>query len=207
LPTLPAPSNPEPTPKAEVAGWSFRGVQTWLEKGNAVVFGELINNTGTPQQGVDISGVFYDRADQVIRDEIETLSHVPVDIVPVGAHIPFELVIESNEPIYRLDLVARSIPASEPPRQDFQFSNVNLSTNDPNMYCLEGQVQNPGANLVDSLVIMIVGYNDQGNVVNFGEYSPVAPEGVVGEQRSPFRMCLDPLEQQITRHELRAVGY
>lgn len=207
LPTLPAPSNPEPTPKSEVAGWSFRGVQTWLEEGNALVIGELINNTGSPQQGVDVSGTFYDRADQVIRDEIETLSHVPVDIVPVGAHIPFELVIESSQPIYRLDLLAKSIPASEPPRQDFQFSNVNLSPNETNLYCLEGQVQNPGANLVDYLVIMIVGYNDQGNVVNFGEYSPVAPEGVVGDQRSPFSMCLDPLEQQITRHELRAVGY
>ena len=169
--------------------------------------GELINNTGAPQQAVDISGIFYDAQDQVIQDEIDTLSYVPAEVVPVGAHIPFELVIESTQPIYRLDLLAMSEPASASPRQDFQFSNVSQQTDEKSRYCLEGQVQNSGSPLEDYLIIVAIAYNDQGNVVSFGEYSPALPKIVIGDQTSPFEMCIDPLNQQIARHELRALGY
>jgi hypothetical protein len=205
-PPPPPSDDPEPTP-AEVEGWSFRNVQTWLESGNALVVGELVNQTGAAQQEVNISGLFYNADDEIIQNEIETLSYVPVEIIPIGAHIPFELTIESIEPIYRLDLLAMSEPADSPPRQDFQFTGVSQWTDDTNMYCLSGQVKNLGSPLEDSLVIMTIGYNDYGSVVSFGEYSPISPEVITGDQTSTFETCLDPLNQQITRHELRAIGY
>lgn len=205
--TLPPPPDPTDIPQTEVDGWIFRGVQTSLDQGQAVVVGELINKTGAPQQAVDISGIFYNAKDQVIQDEIDTLSYVPADVVPVGAHIPFELVIESTQSIYRLDLVARSAPATASPRQDFKFANVSQWTDELNTYCLDGEVQNTGLPLGDYLVVMAIAYNEQGNVVSFGEYSPVLPNVVVGDQISPFEMCIDPLNQNIARHELRALGY
>jgi hypothetical protein len=206
-PTLPPPPEPTDIPQIEVDGWVFRGVQTSLDQGQAIVVGELINKTGAPQQAVGISGIFYDAKDQVIQDEIDTLSYVPAEIIPVGAHIPFELVAESTQPIYRLDLVAKSAPATESPRQDFKFANVSQWTDEANTYCLDGEVQNTGSPLADYLVVMAIAYNERGNVVSFGEYSPVLPEVVIGDQTSPFEMCIDPLNQNIARHELRALGY
>lgn len=207
LPTLPPPADPTKAPKSKVAGWSFRGVQTWHQQDSMLVIGEIINNTGKPQQAVDITGTFYDDKDQVIKNELDILSHVAVDVVPVGAHIPFELVIESSQPVYRLDLLALSEPADNPPRQDFQFANISQQQNESNLYCLEGQIQNIGSPLADYLIVVAIGYNAQGNVVSFGEYSPASPSVILGDQASPFEMCLDPLDQQIARHELRALGY
>ncbi len=205
--TLPPPPDSEPEPNSEVPGWSFRAVHTSLEEGNAVVVGELINSTGSPQQAVEVSGIFYDAQDQVIEDEIDTLSYVPVEVIPPGAHVPFELTVESPQPIYRLDLVALSAPATDFPRQDFQFANINQWAGESNMYCLSGQVQNTGSPLADYLVIMATTYDDQGQVAGFGEYAPAYPEVIVGSQTTPFEICIDPLNQQIARHEFRAVGY
>ncbi|MEW5957253.1 MAG: hypothetical protein AB1801_05995 [Chloroflexota bacterium] len=205
--TLPPPPDEEAPPSSAVPGWSFRGLHTSLTEGNAVVVGEIINNTGSPQQAVEVSGVFYDALDQVIEDEIDTLSYVPVEVIPVGAHVPFELVVESPQPIFRLDLEALSQPASDSPRQDFQFANINQWSGGTNMYCLGGQVQNLGLPLAGYLVIMATTYDAQGQVVGFGEYAPTSPENIVGDQTSPFEMCIDPLDQHVARHEFRALGY
>ncbi len=153
-----------------------------------------------------VSGLLYDQRGQVIVEGLETLSYVPVDIIPVGAHVPFELVVESDEPIYRLDLYAMSEPSGDPPRQDFQISNVSQWTGPVDMYCLNGEIQNLGASLEDYLTIVALVYNDRNQLASFGEYSAALPELVIGEKTSSFELCIDPLDQLIVNHELKALG-
>jgi hypothetical protein len=204
----PAPDPIEaPTPRPETPGWSFVGIQTSISESNAYVVGELINNTGQPQQAVEVAGVFYNEKDQIIQDQIDSLSYVPVEVIPVGAHVPFELNIESDQPIYRLDLLAKSDPAGETPRQDFQFANVSQWEDTDGLYCLGGDVQNSGGSLQDYLVVVATAYNGQGRLVGFSEYAPTSSEIIESGQASPFEMCLDPLSQQVAHYELNALGY
>ncbi len=210
--TTPPPSDPLPPPPVAqfppgVDGWSFIGARTSIDETEATVVGELVNNTGLPQTAVHISGVLYDEQSQVIVDGVETLSYVPVDVIPAGAHVPFELAVESDEAIYRLDLYAMSEPAGNPPRQDFQISSISPWTDSANMYCLGGQIQNPGAPLEDYLIIVAFTYNEQGQLVSFGEYSLTSPEQAVGDQTSSFELCIDPMDQTIVSHELAALGF
>jgi hypothetical protein len=102
-----------------VEGWSFVGVRASLDQEDSIVVGELVNNTGIPQTEIYISGVFYGKNNHIIEEEIDTLSYVPVEVVPVGAHVPFELMIESTEPIIRLDLYAMSEPSGGAPIKIF----------------------------------------------------------------------------------------
>ncbi|RME77277.1 MAG: hypothetical protein D6784_03915, partial [Chloroflexi bacterium] len=154
-------ATPRPTPPLPpaVAGWSFVGVRAALEDTDAVVVGELYNHTGIPQTDIFVSGVFYNAQNQVIDGEIDVLSHVPVDVIPPGARVPFELQVESPEPIYRLDLYAMSEPAGNPPRQDFHFANVTEKVTASNLYCVEGNIINPAEPVEDYLLVMAVAYN------------------------------------------------
>lgn len=202
-----SPDDAIPTPRPETPGWAFIGIQTSMNENQAYVVGELINNTGAPQQAVEISGTFYDAQGQVIQDGIDTLSYVPIEVIPAGLHVPFELNIESDRPIYRLDLLAKSDPSVEAPRHDFQFANVSQWQDEEGMYCLGGDVQNSGASLQDYLIVFATVYNGQGGLVSFGEYTPTSPEMLEDGQPSPFEMCVDPLDQQVAHYELNALGY
>lgn len=206
-PTARNPAGSTPTHRPETPGWAFVGIQTSTVKEQTSVVGELVNNTGAPQQNVEVSGVFYDAQDQVLLDEIDTLSYVPIEIIPAGAHVPFELNIESAQPIYRLDLLAMSDRAVETPRQDFQIVNVTYWEDADGLYCLGGDIQNSGDSIQDYLVVLATAYDGLGGLVTFGEYAPAAPTEAETGQISPFEMCLDPLDQQVAHYELNAVGY
>jgi hypothetical protein len=189
-----------------VPGWAFAGVRATIDEGNAIVFGELINNTGAPQTEVQVSGILYDRYDRIIIDGVDTLDYVPVEVVPVGARIPFELVVESDQPIYRIDLVGISAPADSSPRQDFQFSGVSQRVDPSGLYCIEGRIKNLGSPLQEHLIVLATTYDSQGQVVSFGEHAEGSPSNVSADQASPFEICIDPVGQQISNHQLKAVG-
>ncbi len=204
---LPAPPEPSPTPKSEIPGWTFVNVRSMINQGDAFVVGEAINNTGVPQREVDISGIFYGNKNQLIGDEIEAVDYIPVDVVPIGARVPFELVAESSQPIYRLDLIGLSEPTNNSPRQDFEFLNVKEQLTDAGMYCLRGTVKNSGAALNEYLIILATAYNGQSQVIGFGEHSEISPKSVIADQIAPFEVCLDPLGQPVSRYQLRAWGW
>ena len=119
--------------------------------------------------------------------------------------MPFELIVFDIQSIadFNLDVISR--PSSETPRQDFEFSDIDPS-NEEGDYCLAGKLRNPGGQLLDYLLIVAVLYNDQDNVINFDTYDEPSPEDVKGDGISDLEVCVDALDQQIARYELRAVG-
>ncbi|MCG3209859.1 MAG: hypothetical protein FOGNACKC_03486 [Anaerolineae bacterium] len=190
------------------SGWTFNGVTqlAGISEEGLLLMGELVNGTGAPQQVLDISGAFYDAQGQVAADSLNMVSYVPVDPIPVGAHVPFELQVSGDQNIDRFDLNAISTPASDPPRQDFKFSNVEQWVDEATGYCIRGQVDNLGPPLREYLIVLAIGYDDKGSVVNFGEYY-VDTLPTSGAQSSPFELCLASLGRQLSRHDLRAFGY
>lgn len=203
------PQPPDETSPEEInqvgVGWSVVGTQTTFNEGEAVVMGVLINNTGSPQTAIELTGTFYDAQGKVIQDQIDTSSYVPVEIIPVEAHIPFELDAISPQPVSRVDVQVKSSPATDSPRQDFQITGLKQWTDTDGMYCLSGQVENPGDPVQGYLAVYATLYDNMGHLVSFSDYAPSIddPSG----QGADFEMCLDPLGHTITRHEVKALGY
>jgi hypothetical protein len=175
-----------------------------IDQENAHIIGEMVNNTGAPQTDIQVASIVYGANNRVITDQAEMIDYVPVEVVPVGAHIPFELIVSAQEAIYRVDLTGVSYPAEAAPRQDFQFAGVNQWIEE-SLYCLGGKVQN-NAPLGEYLIILAVTYNNSGQVVSFGEYAEGDPESIGAGQTAPFELCIDPSGQNIVHHELKAVG-
>jgi hypothetical protein len=203
-----AASSPPPASEfpAEAAGWRLMGVRTSIADTHATVVGKLVNNTGLAQTAVQVSGILYDEQNQVIEDGVEISSYVPVGIVPIGAHVPFELVVDSSKPIKHLDPYAVSRASDDSPREDFQFSALKQTTGSTGAYCLDGQIHNFGPPLENYLTIVAFAYDQQGKLAGFEEFSADSPQAVKDDQALPFEICIDSPGEQVTRHELRALG-
>ncbi|MDX1520917.1 MAG: hypothetical protein R3264_04780, partial [Anaerolineae bacterium] len=67
-------------PDSESAGWMFTGVQVYpgLVDDGLLLYGDVINNTGTAQELDYIAGTFYDTQGKVIADEDTTVDSWPL---------------------------------------------------------------------------------------------------------------------------------
>jgi len=170
-----------------------------------LLYGNLINNTGSTQELGSITGTFYDGQGQVIADEDKTYSYWPAYTVPPGGDVPFELAVDEIDSAADFKLKAEAQPSDDTPRQDFEFSDVEQKNKEA-AYCVQGKVQNSGGALEDYLVIAVVLYDDQNNVINFGDYSEFGTGTGEDDENVKFEICVDPLNQAVARYELRAWG-
>lgn len=211
-PPLPAPSAGAPaataTAAAPLAGWSFAGVQATADPSRqmVVVYGDIVNNTGAAQQLVYVTGTFFDDQGRVVAGQDAPYDDWPVDVVPAGGQVPFELTLYDVPAVAEFDLNVISESSSESPRLDFQFSDLT-SAREGGEYCLSGRLRNPGSQLTDYLVVAAVLYNGRNKIVNFGSYEAPSPQEVLGDNALDFDICVDPLEQAVVRHEVRAWGW
>ena len=166
-----------PTPAPQPAGWSFANVRVYTGEIEAglLLYGNLINNTGSAQELFFITGTFYDAQGQAIADEESTYDYWPVEFIPPGARVPFELTVDGIQSTNNFDLRVDAEPSGEAPRQDFEFSDLYQETMEYG-YCVGGTLRNPGGQLEDYLVIVAVLYDNQDQVVSFGEYYPYYDE-------------------------------
>ncbi|HXV42119.1 MAG TPA: hypothetical protein VEC96_03585 [Anaerolineae bacterium] len=67
-------------------------------------------------------------------------------------------------------------------------------------------MRNPSGPLSSYLMVVAILYDSQDRVINFGNYHQPAPTALVGDQMMDFEICVDPLDQTVTRYELRAWG-
>ena len=168
-----------------------------------LLYGDLINNTESPQALALITGTFYDDQGQVIANEDSIYDYwPPVDAIPPGGRMPFELIVDGIQGDAKSSLRVEAEPSSESPRQDFEFSDLN-QWNEGDVYCVGGTLRNPGGELQGYLVIVAVLYDDQGNVVNFGDYYEPYLES---DEALDFETCVAPPNQGVARYELWAWG-
>ncbi|MCB0167506.1 MAG: hypothetical protein KDI79_24975 [Anaerolineae bacterium] len=211
VPTLPSqpdlPSlNPEPNPQPNASGWTFTGVQiSYQDEEGIIIDGDIINNTGASQDIVKLTGTIYDSQGQGIADVDDAAAYWPLETVPPGGQVPFEMTVYHVQDIadFNLDVVAQ--PSRENPRQDFELADLDPSVEEGN-YCVTGKLWNRGDPLLDYLLVLVILYNDQNKVVNFGTFQGNAPEEVLNDDALNFEVCTDSYNHQITRHELRAIG-
>jgi hypothetical protein len=197
-----------PTPTAgpaPQAGWSFASVRIYGQEDGLLLYGKLTNDTGAPQELEAVSGAFYDAQGQVLADRNSTYDYWPINVVPPGGAIPFELTVYDVQGAADYDLSVDAQPSDEDTRQDFEFQGVEQRSEDGD-YCLSGELRNSGDELDEFLVIVATLYDAQGNVINFDYYDEYNPAGVRGDDTSSFDICVSPPNQDVANYELRAWG-
>jgi uncharacterized protein YgiM (DUF1202 family) len=198
---------PTATSIATAPGWAFASVRasTDQDEGILLLYGDMINDTGASQEVALLTGTFYDTQGQVIADEDNTFDYWPIEIVPPGGRVPFELAVEGIPNAANFNLRVEAEASSQMPRQDFNFLNVD-QWDEEDVYCLTGELQNPEGQLQEYLLIVAILYDSQDNVINFGDYYAANPGDIVGDQSLDFEVCIDSPAEDVARYELRAWG-
>jgi hypothetical protein len=167
-----------------------------------LLFGDLINDTGVAQELLNIKGIFYDAQNQVIAAENDTDSYWPfIDIIPPGGHIPFELIVADIQSAATFTLSVEALPRSEAPHQNFEFTDLKPKW-EGDKYCLKGRLTNHGPALAEYLVIALILYDGQDQVISFNEFDLEEIE----EKTSKFSICSESFGVEVTRPELQAWG-
>lgn len=196
---------PISTPTPYAGGWIFSGVrQVTDQPGGLQIYGEAVNDSSAAVEVKAITGAFYDDTGQVIADG-NTSGRWPAVVVPPGGRIPFALTVPGSTGAVSFDLRVEAQPSSATPRQDFEFLEVTESA-EGNATCLAGQLRNPGAALTASLVVGAVLFDSQDKVINYADQPQDAPETLGSGQTKAVKLCVDRLNQNVVRYELRAWG-
>ena len=198
------------TAAPEGGGWAFANIRLTTDPDesdpNIVIFGEVINNSGGVQEIGAITGLFYDAQGQVIANEENTTDYWPVEAIPVGGRMPFEMVVIDIQSAASYKLRVESSVGPDLPRQNFEFSAVT-QTNESGNYCVGGKAGNPGEALKSYLTIVVTLYDSQNRVINFGSDEKVDVTTLTGDKTVNFRICITPPNQDTVRYDLQAFGY
>jgi hypothetical protein len=170
-----------------------------------IVYGDVVNNTGSSQEIIYVTGIFYDSQGRIIAGIADTEDYVPFQFIPSGGRMPFKLTVYDTQGVSDFELSVAAQPSSKSPRQDFELLDVEPSSGAGD-YCLGGKLQNAGAQMTDYLVILAVLYNEDDNVINFGQYEASSPEDVLADEVLDFEICSDTFGQHVARYELQAWG-
>ncbi len=213
LPTrmaTPAPAinlEPTATPDFKTSGWSFASTRINDRSDDGLLlYGEVINDTGSTQELYYISGTFYNDEGQIIAGHNNTADFVPIYNISPGERVPFELIVNNIGSAAKFDLWARSESGGDAPRRDnFEFLDVTEQSED-DTYCLSGLLANRGDDLDDYVDIVAILYDDDDNVIKFNESYQTEVEDLSGDETLAFEICVDSLDDEVARYDLRAWG-
>lgn len=173
-------------------------------EGGVLLYGDVINQSDSPQKLQRVTGTFVDAQGQVLAGENNTTDYVPLQIIPTRGQVPFELSVQDIQAAAGFDLRAEAQPSSSAPRQDFELTATSQVSDEFGL-CFEGTVRNPGANLAEYAVVAVVLYDAQNNVISFGD-TYLEPEALTSGQTSTFELCADSFSQPISSYKLQAWG-
>ncbi|GAB4441568.1 MAG: hypothetical protein Kow0031_23600 [Anaerolineae bacterium] len=214
LPTATATPPPSPSPTVTptytptpLPDWVFSGVnrRPSPDANGVLLVGQVMNNTGASQELTDINGTFYDAQGQVINLPGDTYAYWPGYVLPHGGSMPFELAVDGVASIANFDLGVTNQPSDKTPQQNFEFLNVTPQGR-KDSYCLQGELRNPGSPFQDYLLIAAILFNNQDEVIGFGEYQEFGHTQIAGDRTARFEICVDQPGQDVARYELQAWG-
>jgi len=188
------------------SGWDFANIRFDPDQyeDSLVLYGNMLNNTGASQELFYVTGMFYNDQHQLIANEESTYDYWPFEIVPPGGQVPFELTVFDIRSMADFNLSVETQPSDITPSPDFEFLDVQSSDEEYD-YCLEGKLRNKGQDLEGMLTVVAVLYDAQDQVINFGD-DPFEVDTFNNGDEEEFFVCVDPLDQSVTRYELLAWG-
>lgn len=196
-------ATPTATPATDLVFAGTRGFFDQTENAYRVV-GEIVNTTTLYQQMVAVTGNFYGDQDQLVADDADVLDYLPQAVIPPNGRVPFDMLVPDLAGAARYELVAEAVESLTPIRE---FTPTNLTQSvEFDRYCVRGTVQNSGDRLDESLVVVVVLYDVQATVVNFGDFAPGSPFSIFGTRVLNFQVCVSPPNDNVARYEVRVLG-
>ncbi len=187
--------------------WSYTGLRTYYSKSgkNLSMYGAVVNNTGTSQKLKVLTASFYDDQGQLIdEDSYLTVNYWPSNLIPAGERLPFKLTALNIENMADFELNVDTQPL-DLTSQDFEILDVSEGTKF-GQPCLQGRLSNVGGALQEVVIVGTL-YNDQDQLLQFGEYKQLVAGRDLAAQPLNFEICFNINNPNlITRHELRAWG-
>lgn len=196
-----------PVPVTSSKDWTFKAVQTYTDdyENGLLLYGEVINNTGAAQHLNFITGTFYDPQGQVIAGTEISDAYWPIEVIPSGGSLPFELTVDGARNTTNIELGVEAEPSSQNPHQDFEIFNLEQS-NQAGKYCITGQIRNLGDDIKEYLVIAVILYDANHNIVNFSPFQEPDFENLVNNQALDIDSCIGLSDQNIADYAMRAWG-
>lgn len=105
IPTETPTLEPTPTATPQSQGWVFSDVQSYMEGyiSGIVIYGNVLNDTGSPQPLNAINTILYDAQGQVIPYQEAFLTQVPPRTLDQGEQVPFEVAIPNVDDVADFD--------------------------------------------------------------------------------------------------------
>jgi hypothetical protein len=143
-------------------GWTFEGVRVQPDAalGGLVIFGEAINGSGKPQRILGLQGTPYDAQGGTIAPE-ETSDYWPIETVPPGWRMPFELTLIGPTAVDRVELQVTTEGSDEPLRTDVEVSELKGADVEAE-FCVRGSARNLGQPPDAYLMAVAVLYDGDG---------------------------------------------
>ncbi len=203
----PKPLPPAPTP--EIAGWLFAGIRTHYSDSsqNLSMYGDVINNTGTSQRLAALAANFFDGQGQLITasGNKTTVDYWPGELIPAGERLPFKLTVFNIENVADFELSVEAQPVDQFVHHEFEFFDVTEG-NKLGQHCMQGRLRNVGPPVQEVIVVGAL-YNDQDQMLQFGEYERSVSGIDLAAQPLEFEVCFNINNPAlIARRELRAWG-
>jgi hypothetical protein len=174
------------------------------DRGGLFLYGDIVNQSDSPQELKRVTGTFLDAQGQIVADETNTSDYSPIQIVPSQGQVPFELVVDNIQSAADFELRAEAEPSSDTLRQDFEITD-SYQDNDEFGLCVGGTLRNPGGDLTQYVVVAAILYDAQDNVISFGD-TYFEPGELASGQTGEFEVCADSFNQAVSRYELQAWG-
>jgi hypothetical protein len=202
----PTPLASTPVAIAPAEGWTFEGVRVQPDPGlgGLLIYGEAINDSGRSQDILGLQGTFYDAQGKVVTPE-ETSDYWPIETVPPGWRMPFELTVIGPAAIDRVDLRVTTEESDEPLRTDLEMSELR-GADAGSEFCITGRARNLGPPLEHHLAVMGVLYDADDRVINWGIGYQRARADLVGDNSVTVSACARRYNHNVARYELRAWG-
>jgi len=198
--SLPAPAaTPEPS-----NGWLFSSIRLAQERGELVLYGNVINKTGAIQELAAIRGSFFNTEGQPVANGQST-DDWPLEIVLKGEQVPFKVTAPGIQNAADFELEVDSTPSQKTLGRGFEFSKLRRSIERDN-YCMSGQLRNTsGASHANSVVVLVL-YDAQDNVINFSNSDASSLGPLASKTTTDFEVCAGTFGQDVARHDLQAWG-
>jgi hypothetical protein len=202
----PTPLASTPVAVEPAEGWTFEGVRVQPDPGlgGLLIYGEAINNSGAPQSILGLQGTFYDAQGGAITPQ-KISDYWPIETVPPGWRMPFELTLIGPTAVDRVELRVTTEESDEPLRTDFEVSQLT-GADVESEFCVTGRARNLGQPLDRFLMVVGVLYDADGRVINWGTGYQRATADLTGDNTVVVSACAQRYNHNVARYELRAWG-
>lgn len=208
----PANTQSPPTPTGiptTASGWAFARVKLLPDPGGSgsVVYGEAINNTGSPQRVLNITGEFFNTQGQRVAGPLDTIASLPSNLVATGERLPFEVLIsrmDDQAATFTLEVNAQA--SSQSVQQTYEFFESSTTTL-RGQFCVSSQVRRPQPAPAEYWQAVLVLLDSDGNMIGLSDapYEPDLSDLVSGPSHS-FQICVIAYNRAVSGYELRAWG-